>query len=60
MKKEKITKDVKLSVRINRAERDFAEKILNGKGIKLSKFVRQAISDFVKNQPESQTRLSLN
>ena len=58
MKKEKITKDVKLSVRINRAERDFAEKILNGKGIKLSKFVRQAISDFVKNQPESQ--LSLN
>ena len=60
MKKEKVIKDVKLSVRIPRTERDFAEKILNGKGIKLSKFVRQAISDFVKNQPESQTRLSLN
>ena len=60
MKKEKVIKDVKLSVRIPRTERDFAEKILNVKGIKLSKFVRQAISDFVKNQPESQTRLSLN
>ena len=58
MKKEKITKDVKLSVRISKTERDFAEKLMNQKGIKLSKFIRQAISDFVKNQPESQ--LSLN
>ena len=58
MKKEKVIKDVKLSVRIPRTERDFAEKLMNQKGIKLSKFIRQAISDFVKNQPESQ--LSLN
>ncbi len=60
MKKEKKIKDVKLSVRIPRKERDFAEKLMNEKGIKLSKFIRQAISDFVNSQPESQTRLSLN
>ena len=60
MKKEKITKDVKLSVRIPRQERDFAEKLMRKKGIKLSKFVRQAIKNFIESQPESQTRLSLN
>ena len=56
MKKEKITKDVKLSIRINRSERDYVEKILKQKGIKLSKFIRQAISDFL----NSETQLSLN
>ena len=58
MKKEKSTKDVKLSVRINRAERDFAEKILNKKGIKLSKFIRESIKNFIESQPPE--RLSLN
>ena len=57
MKKEKITKDVKLSIRINRTERDYAEKILNQKGIKLSKFIREAIFDFVEN---NKSQLSLN
>ena len=56
MKKEKVIKDVKLSVRIPRDERDYAEKLMNEKGIKLSKFIRQAILDFV-SQSE---RLSLN
>ena len=57
MKKGKITKDVKLSIRINRTERDYAEKILNEKGIKLSKFIREAIFDFVEN---NKSQLSLN
>ena len=57
MKKGKITKDVKLSIRINRTERDYAEKILNQKGIKLSKFIREAIFDFVEN---NKSQLSLN
>ena len=58
MKKEKITKDVKLSVRISKTERDFAEKLMNKKGIKLSKFVREAIKNFIESQPPE--RLSLN
>jgi hypothetical protein len=60
MKKEKVIKDVKISVRISRTERDFAEKVLKSKGIKLSKFIRQALFDFIENQPESQNRLSLS
>ena len=57
MKKEKVIKDVKISVRIPRKERDYAEKVMKSKKIKLSKFIRQAISDFV-NSAENQ--LSLN
>ena len=61
MKKEKVIKDVKLSVRIPRTERDFAEKLMNKKGIKLSKFIRQAIKNFIESQPpEPETQLSLN
>jgi hypothetical protein len=58
MKKEKILKDVKISVRIPRTERDYAEKVLARKGIKLSKFIRQSISDFL--SAENQNQLSLN
>ena len=47
MKKEKITKDVKISVRIQRQERDFAEKLLKAKSIKLSEFIRQSLYDFI-------------
>lgn len=60
MKKEKILKDVKISVRIPRTERDFAEKVLKSKGIKLSKFIRQAIADFVNSCENQNQRLSLN
>lgn len=61
MKKEKITKDVKISVRIGRQERDFAKKVLKGKSIELSEFIRQSLYDFVsKSQPfEQGTSLSL-
>ena len=61
MKKEKITKDVKLSIRITKKDRDFAEKLMRKKGIKISKFIRQSILDFIESQPpEPETQLSLN
>jgi hypothetical protein len=59
MKKIKNNKDVKLSVRISKSERDYAERLMNEKGIKLSKFIREAISDFVNSENQNQ-RLSLN
>ena len=60
MKKEKVIKDVKISVRIPRKERDYAEKLMREKGIKLSKFIRQAIADFVNSCENQNQRLSLN